>query len=169
MARQSEKGDAAERGRLLAKRIADEVMPLSREYRSKLSAKEGIGNLTDREIMVIRVLGKAREGMSVTELARECSERLKRSAVDDPAGVSTVATAVNRLWDMQYLTKTKHRSNQKITIVSLTPEGVIQYDAIRRVEEQRALVFGTAAEGDYDAIIRFVDQVVELLKRKLTE
>ena len=157
-------------GRLL-KLLNEKLVPKSRDLRALLYDKAGFGHLNDRQIKVLKVAGANPEGISVSKLTQECADRLKKSGLDDSAGVSTVANAVNTLcWELHYLEKIKMPppNPQKPTYVKLTDEGKNIYEKICTADKYRASIVEDAAGADVELIIKFYERLIKKIDAELS-
>jgi len=96
---------------------------------SKVSEKK-VGDLTDRESLIIELLGM-KGSMSISEIGNLCP------AVSN----STISTTITKLWkDRQLVDKTILPENQRVTTVNLTEKGRKVLAEIRRTQSD---VFST--------------------------
>lgn len=161
-----------ENGKKITKLINEQIMPLARDLRTKVYEKAGIGNLSDRQIKVIKIVGQHPDGIPASELTQEGSRRLKKSGLSDSAGVSTVGNAVKALqWDLHYLEKVKLPPpvSQKLTYVRLTKAGQTVYQKLCEADAARSTLFASAASKDTDVIIAFLERAVNLMQKELED
>jgi DNA-binding MarR family transcriptional regulator len=94
-------------------RLIYEMSLRVRVMKSSLANEKRLGDLTEREILLIELLG-SKSDMSISEI---CSLHPQVSA-------STISTTITKLWkEKGLLIKTILPENQRVTIVNLTEKG----------------------------------------------
>ncbi len=98
---------------------------------SKISEKK-VGNLTDRESLIIELIGM-KGSMSISEIG----------SLYPTVSNSTISTTITKLWkDKQLVDKRILPENQRVTTVTLTEKGQKIFSEIRRTQSD---VFGAVA------------------------
>ena len=96
---------------------------------SKISEKR-VGDLTDRESLIIELLGM-KGNMSISEIGNLCPT----------VSNSTISTTITRLWkDKKLVDKRILPENQRVTTVSLTEKGE---QVLAEIKRTQADVYGT--------------------------
>ena len=96
---------------------------------SKISEKK-VGNLTDRESLIIELIGM-KGSMSISEIG----------SLYPTVSNSTISTTITKLWkDKQLVDKRILPENQRVTTVTLTEKGQKVFSEIRRTQSD---VFST--------------------------
>ena len=99
---------------------------------SKIS-EQNIGDLTDRESLIIELIGM-KGSMSISEIG----------GLYTSVSNSTISTTITKLWkDKRLVDKKILPENQRITTVSLTEEGEKKLAEIKRTQSE---VFGTVTK-----------------------
>ena len=94
-------------------RLIYEMGLMVRVMQSSLAYEKRIGDLTERETLLIELLG-SKSDMSISEI---CELHPQVSA-------STISTTITKLWkEKSLLIKTILPENQRVTIVNLTKQG----------------------------------------------
>ena len=100
---------------------------------SRLSAEKRINDLSDREALLLELIGTKRS-MSISEI---CSFYPKVSS-------STISTTITKLWkEKKLVDKTILPENQRITTVKLTDEG---QKVLGQIKKNQTAVFNTVAK-----------------------
>jgi len=94
-------------------RLIYEMSLRVRVMKSSLRSEKRISDLTERETLLIELLG-SKSDMSISEICE----------LHPQASASTISTTITKLWkEKGLLTKTILPENQRVTIVNLTKQG----------------------------------------------
>ena len=92
-----------------------------RVMKSSLRSEKRIGDLTDREILLIELLG-SKSDMNISEICKLYPQ----------VSASTISTTITKLWkEKGLLIKKILPENQRVTIVNLTKQGKRVLEEIR--------------------------------------
>ena len=103
-----------------------------RLYIASKVSEQKVGDLTDRETLILELVGM-KGNMSISEIG----------ALYPSVSNSTISTTITRLWkDKKLVDKKILPENQRVTTVSLTEQGEKVLEDIKRTQSE---VYGTVA------------------------
>lgn len=153
-------------GNRLLKLIQDVSLRM-RLYRDVQRSRANAEELSDRELLILRLLSE-RERMSVSEVAAAFNEVALHTV-----GESTISTTISRLWNEKgCVSKKIDPRNQRVTTVRLTDKGrkALKAEQESQLERFKALIHAIdLTEQQQDLMENILDKAVSYFDHLLEE